>query len=616
MPSLASAGLASMALMAGFSQLGHSATLPVSSLRARQDPTDWKSIQCTSDGVNDASVDEATRWSRIAADAAWSDVVSGWQSQRDNNPDSDFAFSRHVSNVFNGPEFMDCHKMIGDNGCQGGSALQCHDTNHPAGYFILNSFRKLDGILWNLHETLDNAHNDIGGGIGTFSDTFAPQKEKTMDVDIIMDIVLLGYGSLAAPIWKSALKGWKFADNRPNDFDSLTDFTNNLVSNGITLAKDLTTAEESQLGSQNQVSERLRDIVLIWQNSVVKLAEKIFSGSDEDMETLGKVIANGKMVASTTDIPTVEELRHQLERSIYAALIPVAWEISEQDISPFVLDSGMSCDDAGGDWGQNEGKFLSGVKDSGMACHGGRAYYLVGAKGSCHGGSPFEDPDTNDCDPFSALPGVTSMDGKSWGGISREDIVFGSINTFVANGNKNHETRLNFADGVPEDQITGLGDDIQTANTFALPICDLKTAWDNFYGSGSDRSSANFPCKIDHSGDFNNKDIPPPYDCDGSGMCGSAVNFVRNCDNAVNKGLQRFDDYIYGSAESDAEEDGARNSNCKIFIAGPAACKRSGNEMWYDYQDLKNSEMGGCGRCGSKHWGNNNECRTTVNYVA
>jgi hypothetical protein len=155
-----------------------------------------------------------------------------------------------------------------------------------------------------------------------------------MDVDIIMDIVLLGYGSLAAPIWKSALKGWKFADNRPNDFDSLTDFTNNLVSNGITLAKDLTTAEESQLGSQNQVTERLRDIVLIWQNSVVKLAEKIFSGSDEDMETLGKVIANGKMVASTTDIPTVEELRHQLERSIYAALIPVAWEISEQDISP------------------------------------------------------------------------------------------------------------------------------------------------------------------------------------------------------------------------------------------------------------------------------------------
>jgi len=96
-------------------------------------------------------------------------------------------------------------------------------------------------------------------------------------------------------------------------------------------------------------------------------------------------------------------------------------------MSDSVLDSGMSCDGAGGDWGQNEGKFLSGVKDSGMACHGGRAYYLVGAKGSCHGGSPFEDPDTNDRDPFSALPGVTSMDGKAWGGISREDIVFGFV---------------------------------------------------------------------------------------------------------------------------------------------------------------------------------------------
>lgn len=40
------------------------------------------------------------------------------------------------------------------------------------------------------------------------------------------------------------------------------------------------------------------------------MAAKIFGGSDEDMEMLGKVIANGKMIASTTDIPSVKDLRY------------------------------------------------------------------------------------------------------------------------------------------------------------------------------------------------------------------------------------------------------------------------------------------------------------------
>lgn len=89
-------------------------------------------------------------------------------------------------------------------------------------------------------------------------------------------------------------------------------------------------------------------------------------------------------------------------------------------------------------------------------------------------------------------------------------------------------------------------------------------------------------------------------------MCGSAINFMRNCDRAVNEELIRNDDVNYGSAESDKEMDGARRDNCKIFIGGPVTCTRTGNEIWNDYQDLKNSDIGGYGRCGSKHWGDNN----------
>lgn len=59
--------------------------------------------------------------------------------------------------------------------------------------------------------------------------------------------------------------------------------------------------------------------------------------------------------------------------------------------------------------------------------------------------------------------------------------------------------------------------------------------------------------------------------------------------------------------------DGAQRGNCKIFIAGHAGCHASGNKMWHDYQEIRRA---GCAKCGTKHWGGNNECRTTVNYVA
>jgi hypothetical protein len=47
---------------------------------------------------------------------------------------------------------------------------------------------------------------------------------------------------------------------------------------------------------------------------------------------------------------------------------------------------------------------------------------------------------------------------------------------------------------------------------------------------------------------------PPPkptptvsYDCKGSGLCGSALNFVRHCDHAANT-LRRGENYYYSTA--------------------------------------------------------------------
>ncbi|KAK4222659.1 hypothetical protein QBC38DRAFT_374648 [Podospora fimiseda] len=111
------------------------------------------------------------------------------------------------------------------------------------------------------------------------------------------------------------------------------------------------------------------------------------------------------------------------------------------------------------------------------------------------------------------------------------------------------------------------------------------------------------------------------YKCGGGWICGSH-DHLKRCDQSVNHYLVRTDEVLYGSAGSGREKDGAcppeSHFACKIFVAGADHCARSGNEMWQDYQDIRNKKKGNCngGRntCGTKNWGDG--CRTTVDYVA
>ncbi|KAK7947864.1 uncharacterized protein PG986_008750 [Apiospora aurea] len=98
------------------------------------------------------------------------------------------------------------------------------------------------------------------------------------------------------------------------------------------------------------------------------------------------------------------------------------------------------------------------------------------------------------------------------------------------------------------------------------------------------------------------------YDRKGSAMCGSATMQVKYCDEAVNSFLIRDDAYryrpdVYNRCAGACSGQGARGttvtSGCHVSVEGDAACRRSGNQMWQDYQDLR---ANGAGKCGSKHW--------------
>ncbi|EAW24040.1 uncharacterized protein NFIA_036120 [Aspergillus fischeri NRRL 181] len=104
---------------------------------------------------------------------------------------------------------------------------------------------------------------------------------------------------------------------------------------------------------------------------------------------------------------------------------------------------------------------------------------------------------------------------------------------------------------------------------------------------------------------------PTAYDCEGSTMC-TTPDFVKWCDQAVNT-LQRYDDpfYFATSANESGNCWGDQTRSCGVFIQGDAHCSISGNDMWNDYQNIRN--IGGCKRCGSFH--REDGCLITINYV-
>lgn len=116
------------------------------------------------------------------------------------------------------------------------------------------------------------------------------------------------------------------------------------------------------------------------------------------------------------------------------------------------------------------------------------------------------------------------------------------------------------------------------------------------------------------------------YDRKGSAMCGAMQ--VKYCDEAVNDFLVRDDAYryrpdVYNRCAGACSGAGAAGSTvaagCHVSVEGDPECRRSGNQLWGDYQDLR---AHGASKCGSKHWdqwradGSKLACRTTVNYIS
>lgn len=103
-------------------------------------PRPFDQYQCTQPEITDAAVDPTQRWDSINTEDGWKAAVKSWTS----NEKTGLTFPQQISNFFHGPENMFCGATSARDGC--GSYSLCSDVNHPAGYFILNSFVAVSSV--------------------------------------------------------------------------------------------------------------------------------------------------------------------------------------------------------------------------------------------------------------------------------------------------------------------------------------------------------------------------------------------------------------------------------------------------------------------------------------
>lgn len=74
-------------------------------------------------------------------------------------------------------------------------------------------------------------------------DVFSPAVvNDAMPLAVIIDVVLIGFAGMSAPMWNSVLRNRPFFQANPNTHGTLKDSVNGMVSGGLTLVKDVTRA--------------------------------------------------------------------------------------------------------------------------------------------------------------------------------------------------------------------------------------------------------------------------------------------------------------------------------------------------------------------------------------
>lgn len=164
----------------------------------------------------------------------------------------------------------------------------------------------------------------------------------------------------------------------------------------------------------------------------------MFDGSDDHINVLTSLINKGQMIGTSGDVgtqasssKTLTDISQNIAKAFFGYAVTSVWPISEH--YAFILDTGDPC-------GTMPSTLTAVTDDTAKvtgSCYLGRQYFLVMAWGDAKTCS--ESCNGSHCDKtchdsaFTMPPGVDHLDGSDWGGLKLDDIVTGSMKTYIQN---------------------------------------------------------------------------------------------------------------------------------------------------------------------------------------
>ncbi|KAK4136083.1 glycoside hydrolase family 18 protein [Trichocladium antarcticum] len=562
----------------------------------------WKDFTCTHKViVNSGDYLPSERWHAVDTDSAWREVVEKW-FQTGSERYKVFSFS--VQNTLKDGAHMNCQTLLDDKSNCGNFASCPAGANGPesgpAAQFIWNSLITIHNTFRSYRDGLDALKGGFATNANTMQDTFAPIAEPKTNqwLNILIDLVTMGTLTVAGPIFTGAVKQMTTFVNNPNMYDNVKDTTMNMIGQGTTLAKDMLENPEQAIWTpkeQNKFSYYVGQAIDAWMNSTELTLKKLFDGSAESVEKIGEIIANGNLIEGRIDgtVPewnTITELEQNLLKTLYGFTIPTLWRRS--NTYAFVLDSGADCE------GRPLGKYLADqTADDTAVCYEGRRYYLVHTDGDareCH--CEYSGPGgcTNVCtnNKFSAPVGLDKL--PEFAGITRDDLVVGSLRTWLRNGKQNGGPKLDLVNDVSvREELINM--DMTAPGFVRLPVCSADRAflsWRTAAKGGSD----NFPCDIPPGTDYCDDTTYVDQTSDASPTVEDCLQIIRNIEG---DGSTKFEAGIVGHKTI------AKYGSCAFGVervggTGGAVIFQVGSQNVIDIINESVRQFGSSGKVGAK----------------
>jgi hypothetical protein len=359
---------------------------------------------------------------------------------------------------------------------------------------------------------------------------------------------------------------------------------------------------------QDAFSDYMGQVVTGMGNATEMALQSLFDGKDPTLLT--SLIANGQMIAGSVrgvstspDVnaggTTEATLQASISKAIFAFSIPQLWSLA--GTHAFILDSGYDCGTI-----DPESDYLdTGTMHDTAGCYSGKLYYVVYPSGGaldCSG----SDGNAGACvdQKFSTPPGITTLDGTRFGGVTVSDLIVGSVRTYIQNGKANGGPRTDPTNEGSLDDL--INQDITTPGFIGIPVCSADIAFAAWSDIGIDPGVANYPCYIK----------PAISDCESSSFIDQTSDgspSVEDCMGIV-KNIQGTQGEWEVENAIGAEHQLVQFGSCAFGIMG---LNKKGNiDFHIGAQDIVDiittsiSMFGGSGKVGAK---GDMDCRGTVN---